>query len=79
MGCFDSVFIGCPKCKEPLEFQAKLGKCRFDKFLSNAVPPVVAYALDGDVETCSCGETVKLKLAKPMPDAELVVDSGEDI
>lgn len=52
MGCFDRVYITCPKCNKPVEFQSKAGRCWMDEYDESAVPLDIAADIDRDVEVC---------------------------
>jgi hypothetical protein len=56
MGCFDSVYIRCPECREQVEFQSKAGDCLLESFNEDNVPSKVALDINGEDETCpKCG------------------------
>jgi len=63
MGMFDTVIVPCPKCGKQLEFQSKAGPCMLKRYNYKSVPPEIANSIDGDSETCSCGQFVALEYA----------------
>ncbi len=60
MGMFDSLYVQCPSCHEPIEFQSKAGPCGCDNYTILDCPPAIAGDLIGDSEKCKCGHEVKL-------------------
>lgn len=67
MGMFDSVLARCG-CGRMVEFQCKSGDCMLGRYSTDAVPVVIAQALDGAVEYCDCGMKIVLRPAVPVPD-----------
>lgn len=53
MGMFDSVFVECTECSEPVEFQSKAGVCEMKRYHVSSVPLKVAVDLDGETARCS--------------------------
>ena len=74
MGMFDSVIARCPKCGSEVEFQSKAGECQLRRYSINSVPPEIAQSLVGDIETCGCGEMLKLAVARPIERVQMVLD-----
>ncbi len=74
MGMFDSVFVRCPKCGEEVEFQSKAGVCELKRYSANNVPPEIAQDISGDVQSCECGEMLKLITARPIERVQMVLD-----
>lgn len=67
MGCFDSVFIKCPKCGYNIEFQSKAGRCDMYRFNESKVPIVLADDIDGEVMECpTCHTRVMAKQIVPV-------------
>ncbi|MCM1322892.1 MAG: hypothetical protein NC218_01765 [Acetobacter sp.] len=59
MGCFDSVFIRCPKCGNKIEYQSKACQCDMGQYKENAVPLAIAADIEYTVRQCSnCGAKV---------------------
>jgi len=52
MGMFDSVFVPCCKCLNPVEFQSKGGPCTLAAYDPEEVPADVASDLGGYVKEC---------------------------
>lgn len=68
MGMFDSVFASCPECLEKVEFQSKAGECRGHYYSTEAVPYVIATALEGTSRECPvCKSLVTLKFSIEVP------------
>lgn len=74
MGMFDSVIARCPKCGKDVEFQSKAGECSLKRYSTASVPPEVAQDINGDVQSCRCGETVKLVTSRPIERVQMVID-----
>ena len=65
MGMFDSVFIDCPDCGEPVEFQSKSGDNTLEKYTLDNCPLVVLFGIIDDVEVCEhCKNKVGLEIVK---------------
>lgn len=64
MGMFDSLIVKCPKCGKGVEFQSKAGECLLNDYNLSTVPSEIAIDLNGETETCECGEilTIRTKL-----------------
>lgn len=60
MGMFDSVWVRCPKCTEPLEFQSKGGECLLINYTVDDAPNDVLRGLVGDKIRCKCGKLVEI-------------------
>lgn len=63
MGMFDSVYVTCRNCKEPVELQSKAGDCRLiDYHLGlDDIPDVIQADIVG-VHTCGhCQDTFELR------------------
>ncbi len=61
MGCFDSLYVDCPKCNGSIEFQSKSGYCAMSIYNRDNLPVEVAVGMQGDIEKCeACGQEVKL-------------------
>lgn len=72
MGMFDSIYVDCPKCKAPIEFQSKSGACCLrDYSLWNVPPEVVAGTRE---VKCRCGMTWKLVLPPMAPEIRDAAD-----
>jgi hypothetical protein len=61
MGIFDSVYVPCPKCNEPIEFQSKAA---YDPYmnqytLSDAPPEILTDIMNSPLY-CACGSWVAL-------------------
>lgn len=41
MGCYDSIYVNCPKCGERSEFQSKGGECLLQDYTLETAPPEV--------------------------------------
>lgn len=54
MGMFDSLYVGCPDCKEEVEFQSKAGECCLGRYNLQDVPLKILIDLDGKSENCPC-------------------------
>lgn len=66
MGCFDSLFIKCPRCKTELEFQSKSGCCGLNSYDALHLPIEVAVGMDGLVVKCKhCRRKWKLDCCLP--------------
>jgi len=56
MGMFDRIWLSCPACGNPVEFQSKAGECSLADYSYpegvGKIPPAVLADLDGQVETC---------------------------
>lgn len=77
MGIYDSIYIECPECGNPLEIQSKRapGGPSMITFHRDEIPASVAVDINGDESYCNiCGCTWKVKVAKlkPVYRAELV-------
>ena len=61
MGMFDSLYVDCPNCLSPLEFQSKAGECSLARYTLKDLPLKIAIDLEGKFKTClKCGRTVEL-------------------
>jgi hypothetical protein len=60
MGMFDSLFVPCRDCGEPVEFQSKAGDCRLAEYTIADVPDNVAASLIGEWAYCKCGTGVQI-------------------
>lgn len=61
MGCFDTVFIKCPKCNTKVSFQSKAGSCSLKKYRAENCPRDIAESLMGKKENCpKCNEVVAI-------------------
>jgi hypothetical protein len=68
MGCFDSLYIKCPKCGSELEFQSKSGPCELMDFTAENkdLPAQIAIGMQGDVVKCAvCDSNWKLECNIP--------------
>lgn len=74
MGMFDSVFARCPKCGEEVKFQSKAGACQLQRYSMNNVPLEIAQDLVGAVQSCQCGEMLKLAVARPIERVQMILD-----
>jgi hypothetical protein len=52
MGMFDSLYVDCPQCGKPIEFQSKVGDCACDDFDITNVPAEIALDCKDDIEQC---------------------------
>lgn len=64
MGTFDRVWVPCPNCGKPTEFQSKSGPCTLADYTTDDCPPDVLKGLDGSATCEACGEGVFL--SKPV-------------
>lgn len=51
MGMFDSVYVPCPRCTKPTEFQSKAGECSLTIYRLDQAPPEILadlYAQSGE-------------------------------
>lgn len=78
MGMFDSVIAKCPKCGDEIEFQSKSGDRSLRRYNINSVPPEIARDIDGEVQSCSCGHLVKIKVSEPISRVRMTVDDGQE-
>ena len=64
MGMFDSVWVPCPKCNTPSEFQSKSGECRLESYdLKDCPDDVLAGVNRHAPNTCAdCGTKFWVKL-----------------
>lgn len=61
MGCFDSLYVECPKCNKDIEFQTKMGGCSLQEFTLDTIPPEMLVHFKDDTEVCEeCGTEVKV-------------------
>lgn len=65
MGCYDIVWVSCPKCGHEVEFQSKSGRCALDEYYwpkgANLIPPDIAGDLNDEVQRCEgCGHNVRI-------------------
>ena len=65
MGCFDSVWVPCPRCGNKTQYQTKVGICALDHYdLSTAPDNMLADIADppgGEATMCKgCGAHYKL-------------------
>lgn len=64
MGCYDTVYVPCPECKNPVGFQSKAGPCMLTDYNlatrnPNTIPLEVIASLQGESETCmECGQVI---------------------
>lgn len=63
MGMFDSLYVPCPDCEAPVEFQSKAGECILARFTLRDVPLKIAIDLEGQTAMCQkCGRVVEIRL-----------------
>ena len=64
MGLFDRVWVYCPVCYNPIQFQSKAGDCKLRDFNAvEDVPLAIAADLHNTTEHCeNCGMEVKLRI-----------------
>lgn len=56
MGCFDTVIVRCPHCKEKTELQTKAGLCELKRYTINNCPPeILPWLTDEPIECEHCG------------------------
>lgn len=68
MGCFDSVYIKCPRCGFSVKFQSKAGECKLATYSEKRVPAEIAKSIKGTVETCpNCRHYVEATTVEPIP------------
>lgn len=81
MGCFDSVYVGCKRCGNTLEFQSKADDCCQMAYNLSTCPPKIVTDLDGEIQECPrCGLKTKLHLVNtPRLRAELYEEDGFDV
>ncbi len=81
MGCFDSVYFGCPdrQCIGLVEFQSKAGGCDLEVFQPECVPLSIAGDIEGDVEMCpECGTSLKVRLLQSTGTVAMTVERDND-
>lgn len=62
MGCFDSIIIPCPKCREPYEAQSKSGECLLYSYSLANCPADVMYDVNRHAPfECKCGAIFSVK------------------
>ncbi len=63
MGMFDTVYVPCPSCDEPLAFQSKGGACILAEYtLGNAPADVLSDVNRHSPMKCKCGALVRVEL-----------------
>ena len=63
MGCFDSLYINCPKCGKKMEWQSKSGPCALFSYKKSNLPMDVAIDLDNQILNCEfCNSNWQFKL-----------------
>lgn len=66
MGCFDSLYIKCPKCRNDLEFQSKSGMSCLYSFRKSNLPIEVAIGMEGNIIRCQfCNSRIRLNCKIP--------------
>ena len=62
MGMFDSVWVNCPRCGEPIDFQSKSGDCSLtDYYLGDDIPELIMADVASQQEICpNCDSLVKV-------------------
>lgn len=63
MGCFDTLLVTCPNCRQyDLSFQSKGGDCQLTNYTLETVPVDVLGDCINDVIVCAfCNTTIGLK------------------
>ena len=64
MGCFDTVYMQCPKCDKRNEVQTKAGECNLKIYSYQQVPLAIAEDIVDTKITCKCG--IEFKLTCPV-------------
>jgi hypothetical protein len=79
MGMFDSVYVECPKCQQPVEIQSKAGECFCNSYKLDNAPNEILCDIMNEPEYCrSCGNWLVLvdprfpPGCKPHPDLRVV-------
>jgi hypothetical protein len=63
---FDRVWIACPQCGNPIEFQSKAGKCHLIDYQAGEVPLKIAGDIAGGTAWCkTCQENMQAAVAPP--------------
>lgn len=63
MGCFDRLYVECPRCLNDVEFQSKADACCQIDYDINNCPPNILGDLNNQSETCqNCGRVVTIKV-----------------
>lgn len=63
MGCFDSVWVACRGCGNPIEFQSKAGECGLLSYSVDDAPLGILADIDGDSEAClKCGRVARFRI-----------------
>lgn len=71
---FDSVYISCPKCNYPIEFQSKAYWCDLTNYNEENCPDVIKTDLDGKIKECDhCGSNIQASL-KIKPELEFIIN-----
>lgn len=63
MGCYDTVWVKCPKCGIENSFQSKSGECLLDDYdLENCPDDVMANVNRHSPCHCECGTTYEVDI-----------------
>lgn len=78
MGMFDSVYVPCPACTKPVEFQSKAGECSLTIYrLDNAPPEILADLYGQFGERCpDCGHIITVEAPSDKPKDDERVQAG---
>ena len=61
MGMFDAVWVPCPNCGKPMEWQTKAGACNMDSYtLETAYPELLTDIMNDARYHETCGQWVAL-------------------
>ena len=63
MGCFDTVVVTCPFCKELIGIQSKAGKCMMEEYDLQDAPLEVLGDINNEVHECDCGASLKVSVS----------------
>lgn len=62
MSCFNSIWVDCPRCGNPVEFQSKSGTCSMASYSIHHMPAEDFAGIAGNQECCDdCGFVVAIK------------------
>lgn len=79
MGLFDSLYINCPKCNYPIEFQSKAEVWpSMNVYNEDDCPDIIKVDLDSQIEECRhCGSKVQASLTVK-PQLEFKIKDGKE-
>lgn len=68
MGVFNTIWVDCPRCDKPVEFQSKSGSCSMASYHITRMPVEDFSGIAGDQVCCDhCGFVVGVKDSRDMP------------